>query len=145
MFILQLVNCFLLLTLWRITSQSPTGAPKQPGRLAVQVVRTSADFLRNSNQEKNQLKPQEEQSREPAWYFKNGKSKRGRRKKRRAHINHELVYISEFPTNTRMYRLCNKLGFFLRFHDDGKIDGTRNSEDKKSNFPQFYFYITNAK
>ena len=79
-------------------------------------------------------------SREPTWFSRKGSNnfkkmkRRSRRKrqKRGAKVNTDATYISEFPTNKRIYKYCNKLGFCLRLNADGKVDGTRRKDDPHS-------------
>ena len=124
------------------------------GRLSVTVVRTAVqDFLkRNSNPERevegvertslsvrtSTTTHEQTHSREPTWFSKHGGStnfkkmkRRSRRKrqKRGAKVNKDATYISEYSTNARIYKYCNKLGFCLRLNADGTVDGTRNRDD----------------
>ena len=132
-----------------------TSSGNSSGRLSVTVVRTAVqDFLkRNSNPEREiegvertslsvrtSTTTHEEQthSREPTWFSKHGGStnskkmkRRSRRKrqKRGAKVNKDATLISEYSTNARVYKYCNKLGFCLRLKPDGTVDGTRDRDD----------------
>ena len=59
---------------------------------------------------------------------------RRRRHKRGAKINHDdnKILISQHPTNRRLYKLVNRLGYFIRIHLNGSIDGTFNKDDVRS-------------
>jgi len=128
------------------------------GRLAIQVLRNANEFTKRNDPEKeiakienktlsetqssSQKGPQKLYDFVPSLYAsryypnssrKQKRAKRGRRRlKRGARINHDAAYISEFPTNRRIYRIVNKLGFCLRIHMDGRVDGTQDNKDERS-------------
>jgi len=132
-----------------------TSTGSRKGRLSITVVREFLDKNSNPEEEIEAVERtslsvrttslgtgsssvgEPSHSREPTWFSRNGSNnfkkmkRRSRRKrqKRGAKVNTDAAYISEFKTNQRVYKYCNKLGFCLRLNADGKVDGTRNKED----------------
>lgn len=148
-------NCFALSSKLRKEQKEQQNA----GRLSIQVLRPVAKFTKKNNPEK-EIRDIEQRTAPqklsitragvntfkdyvpnklfasryyPTNYRKPKRSRRGRRRhKRGAQINHDLAFISEYPTNRRVYKIVNKLGYCLRIHIDGTIDGTSNhSSDEK--------------
>lgn len=109
-----------------------------PEREVEGVERTSLS-VRTSTTTHEEQEQEQEQSREPTWFSKHGGSatnskklkRRSRRKrqKRGAKVNKDAALISEYSTNARVYKYCNKLGFCLRLKPDGTVDGTRDRDD----------------
>lgn len=118
------------------------------GHLSVSVVRKSVkEFLEKTSHPEETIEELESRtnirtlnpqthSREPTWFSKQGTSykklkRRSRRKrqKRGAKVNTDESYISNLATNKRVYKYCNKLGFFLRLNADGTVDGTTDQND----------------
>ena len=142
----------LLTTLVWLTTAAPLHREKSEnkiGRLAVQVIRSAEEFIAKSPERElsiieettstNGERAQREFVPFSDWYkktflarLKKNKRRTRRRHKRGAKINHDASYISEFPTNRRLYKLANKLGYYLRIHADGTVDGTANRNDPKS-------------
>jgi len=159
-----IIPCIILFTCYptlgdaqpQRTSSDDSGS----GRFSVSVVRSSVkEFLtRNADPEKEieqvesrtaltvTTHSQTEQSREPTWFSKQGKNikkikRRNRRKRQKsgAKINTDHAYITDHPTNSRVYKYCNKLGYFLRLNPDGTVDGTNDRNDIYSKLTLFYF------
>ena len=125
---------------------------QEKGKLSIQILRTVKKFTDDNNNPEKNIREIEERiaprkltitragsntlndyvpgklyatSYYPRNFVKKKRSRRGRRRhKRGAKINTDLAFISAYPTNRRVYKIVNKLGYCLRIHMDGTIDGT---------------------
>ena len=132
----KLILAFIVVALSQ--SHAKTENPKRSSaKLFVQVLAPVKDLLEKdfnkTNQKNDKLFDSPQQDWPTIFYRTNvmkHKKINRRRSKKRVKINNDPTPISEFPTNKRLYKLANKLGFFLRIKENGEIDGTLNPNDQ---------------